>query len=262
MLVPEIIIYRSLKAIYDLVAKDYTDATNKSDTILNRMFELDDDSNAIVFGGTDDWNARAAELFTRGKTKVRNLDFYIGYNKQRSNAPSVHILLPNESNGVYNEIGNGEDGRENYIKNYGTDIAPINKVIVTRKRTKKASYHLMITSDNTMEVLITYYFLQGVLLMFSDHFELSGIKNLSYSGADLFFDASIVPDTVFHRNLNLNFDYQWTIQNAIPLELINAFNVGMCADWVDDINNYNNTGSMTPPPSDGPVTFPELNPIA
>jgi hypothetical protein len=227
MLIPEIIIYKSLNSILDMVSTDYTLASDKTHTILYDIFNKDDNGDLMVMGSTDNWYERAVKLFVIDTDKRRNLEVFVGYNLERNNITTIHILLPNETKGKFDAVGLN-DQAEIVIN----DLT--NKIEINKSRTKNSVYHLMVTSDNSTEVLITYYYLQALLLMFSDHFELKGLVNMQISGADVIIQQELSTPHIFHRNLSINFDYEYIVKTKIPIPTIEGFKISVCADLKTD----------------------------
>lgn len=213
-----------------MVSKDYVDALDKKDTILYDIFNLDDNGDLMLLGSTDNWFERAKKMFVRDNTKKRMLEVFVGYNLEKNSVPTVHILLPNESKGKFDAISLNDQSE--ILINQNT-----NKLEINKSRTKNSIYHLMVTSDNSTEVLICYYYLQALLLMFSDHFELKGLDNIQISGADVIIQQELSTPHIFHRNLAMAFDYEYHVKTKIPIPTINGFKISVCADLKTDYEN-------------------------
>jgi hypothetical protein len=177
-----------------------------------------------------DYYTQSVSILTIGVESVRKLEINIGYNMQRLSVPTIHILLPNENKGRYNTIGLGEEQGE-YTDNPSVTTIEKNKTFV-------ANYHLMITSDNSNEVLTIYYWLRAMFIMFSEHVEFEGLHNMDFSGADIQMQQDLTPPGIFHRNLSVSFDFQTNIKIKIPTTLITKLKFGVCDNLAVDIANY------------------------
>src|SRR5882757_2605062 len=107
MLIPEVILYNTVKAFFTLLATDYKNATDKTDTIIHDLFAVDNNNNVLQLEKLN-YFEQASTLFGRTDEHPRKCIVNIGYNLQRAYLPAVHILLPQETHGRYNSIGLSE----------------------------------------------------------------------------------------------------------------------------------------------------------
>lgn len=234
MTIPEIILFKIMTTFQEIVAEDYNEwpENEKQKSMLSNMFSVDDNGDTMKLG-TYDYFKQSVAIFTKDSENARNLEISIGYNTQRLSLPTVHILLPAESRGKFDSIGMSE----------GADIhfeTEQDSMITTKYKTFSSTYHLMITSDNSSEVLTIYYWLRAMFMLFSDHLNLKGLLNLQFSGADIQLTQEYVPNTIFHRNLSLSFDFESKVRIRLPKNLMTKFNVRVCQDLSKDINDYTN----------------------
>jgi hypothetical protein len=96
----------------------------------------------------------------------------------------------------------------------------------------------MITSDNSSEVMIVYYWLKAMFLLFHEELELLGLRNLNHSGQDINLQQDLAPPNIFHRNLSLAFDYESSVKMKIDMQLINSIKFGVCEDFQKDYIEY------------------------
>lgn len=227
MLIPEIVLYKTVTAFIAALKKDYDDASDKNKTILADIFKVDDNGNEMSFTYKDDLFKAAVKTFITNDDKVDTLKVFIGYNRERAEvgAPNVHIILPSENKGRMDTLGNSAHNTTD-----GTDV------FIDKSKSKIAVYHLMITSNNIEQVIATYYMLQALFLIFDFHCEQAGMRNLKISGADINFQSDI-SQNVYHRNCTIEFDYEYHIKTRIPQAVINGYNFGFCADLAEDNNN-------------------------
>lgn len=202
MIIPELTIHTFLKDMIMIINNDYAFHPDKKKTILYKMFNLDDNDTKMKLNKFDFYE-QAVSMLIKTNSDVRKLEITLGYNLSRMELPTIHILLPSETSSETQGIGNGigwdaddqfestEDGRFMYLnKNYD------------------ATYNLLITSDNSSEVVVLYNFFKYMITVLTPAMELSGLQSLRIGGGDLQFMEELIPTTVFHRNLNLSFMYE------------------------------------------------------
>lgn len=79
------------------------------------------------------------------------------------------------------------------------------------------------------------------MIMFSEHIAIQGMLNMSFSGQDIQMNQDLTPPNIFHRNLSVSFDFESQIKLSISQPLVNKYKMGICADFADDVNDYNNS---------------------
>lgn len=206
MLIPEIKIYDTLRAAITYIADDYKSQSNKSKTILDSLFNKDDFGNKLKIEGYD-YLTQAVTVFNQDTGNIRRLQVFMGYNMDRAMFPTIHILMPSESKGNMDGIGEDEGYMDAEVDNEE------NTVYETYTRSYGVTYNLMITSDNSSEVVMIYHFLKAVITSLKDHFELSGLRNISTGGQDILMQQDLVPQNIFHRNLSMSFNYETSAGN-------------------------------------------------
>lgn len=213
LLMPEIRIYETLNYIFKKVREDYNNCSNERDSILFEMFAIDENGNEVAWESFN-YFAQCKELFV-GKNPIQ---INLGYNLQVSDIACVHIILPSEN---AKPLGIGADeGYAGYRENEeGSSI----KEIYTQ--TFDANYNLIITSKNTMEVILIYNLLKASLLSLKNHIELSGLMLFKTSGQDIQLQSDLVPTHIFHRSLGLSFTYEFQASDVLAKKLIMDFDI-------------------------------------
>lgn len=200
MLIPEVVIHNVISSAFAAVIDDWNLYTDKTRTILHEVFNKDDNGDVMKIGKFN-YLEQAKSIFLKTNNNVRHIEITMGYNLERAALPTIHIILPSESKGE-NSIGMGE-GYNDY------DMDDINNQYKeTYNYTKQVTYNLLITSDNSSEVILIYHFLNYILVSLKNHIELSGLRNISFGGNDLNFQNELVPTTIFHRSLLFSFYYE------------------------------------------------------
>lgn len=215
VLMPEIVIYNTLKSIFKIVKEDFANASSEQDTILYNFFGKDENNN-IVSWETFDYFEQSKELFIN-----RNIEVNLGYNMENSGMGVVHILLPEE---IGRDFGIGAD--ENYQPNVITNISNgVDNFTPQYNKMYDANYNLMITSENTLEVLLIYNFIKASFIALHYHLELSGLRLPKFSGRDVQIQSDLVPTHIFHRSFNLSFMYEVYVPDFFSKRIIRGFSV-------------------------------------
>lgn len=214
ILMPEVIIYNTLVAIIKLLRKNLIEnSSTETESILYKLFGVDEDGNVIKMN--------SFEFFTQAKkiiTKVNNLSVNFGYNPKVAQTVALHIILPSEQGKI--SIGADEGYiEEEELDDLDTKIANINYFT----QLYESNYQIMITSDNSSEVNVVYNILKSMLLMLTEHLELSGLRNPSLSGNDIMMQDDISPAMIYHKVINLSFNYEHSVPQLIKNEVIKNF---------------------------------------
>lgn len=243
VILPEIVLYNSLKSILKVVKDDFHN-NQLEDTIIYACFAKDENGNNIQIENFN-YLEQAIAIFAN---RDREMEISLGYNMQVSGQASIHILLPSEQ-GKSLLIGASENYQPNVARDNGNQIAE------QFSNSYDATYQLMITSENSAEAILIYHFLKAVMLSLYYHFELSGLRDPKWSGQDVSIQQDLIPTHIFHRALGITFWYEVTIPNMITKKLIsglqitgiintNNTNVGTSNTTTSGLNN-NNTNIRT-----------------
>lgn len=216
-----------MKADYETHSAEPDD----SYTLLGLMFKKDDNGNNITYsGGKYNFFNQAKAILLRNNDKQRQLEHYIGYNLERQGMPSIHILLPTENKGKFDSIAHSEEDPR-----VEPDCTAEGALFAKKSTSHSAVFHLMISSDNSHEVLVIYYFLKSMFTIYSEYVGLSGLLNLTFSGQDITMQQELVPAHIFHRNLSLQFDYQSNSNYRSTATPVTQLSFRMCSDWYLDV---------------------------
>lgn len=192
--IPEIIILNSFKSVLKLIRKDYRDCVTAGDntkSLLYRLLNGDEIQRYKLF-------EQSIAVFITKESDPRHLDINLFFNAKRAPIPTLHITLPSESE-KNNSMGLGEGFRD--------PIYQGGQYIKTFNRRFTARYNLIITSDNSNEVVLLYHFFRSVLISLSPHLHLSGLENVKQGGGDIQIDPTIVPIGIFSRAIGIEFEY-------------------------------------------------------
>lgn len=242
MIVPEVILYNLIKSFMNVTQLDYNTYNNTEPdcTLLSNIFKQDDNSNIIKLDKYNFLN-QAKSMLLRDNTSSRKLQHYIGYNLERVSVPTIHILLPSDNKGRFDSIGKDETSpyiESSCIQEGDEETTP--PLFQSKKISSSSSFHLMLTSDNSHEVLIMYYWLKAMFTIFHETPELLGLRNLVFSGQDITLQENLAPPNIFHRNLTLTFDYENIYKFRSMYSQVNAMNFLVCTDLHSKLNEYYN----------------------
>jgi hypothetical protein len=204
VILPEVIIFKALKAMIAILKDDIQSIQPEEDKILDSMFnEINDILNDFVY------LKQSKEAFKN------NLHLYMGYNQEVSEYPSVHLIMNSDSENP-NMIGIGQNAfgvQENYFKDGNSS---------TYNSFFKAQFTILLSSENWSEVVLIYTVIKNVLIMLRDHFELEGLQNLTIAGQDLTLSQELMPIGIYHRSITINFTYLNEVKSLFSNKIIKS----------------------------------------
>ena len=226
ILLPEVVIYNTLKAIVSLLREDLKEnATEDEKTILYKILGIDEEGEPIKMN--------LYNYFVQAKKMIltpQNLSVNFGYNQEVAKIISLHILLPSEQG----EATIGED--EGYSEE---EIIEDDEKVATQPyftQTYNCTYQIMITSNNSSEVNVVYNILKSMLLMLVPNLELMGIRIPTLSGNDIVMQDDLTPVPIFHKVLNLTFKYEHNVPQLLRREVAKKFHFQMrVIDYNDNV---------------------------
>lgn len=201
ILIPELVIYQTLENITKYIRDDLkANEADETKSFLYRLLGLDDDGNPMKMNRYN-YFVQAKKIFN----SVQNLNINFGYNFEVAKIISFHIILPSEQP---SSIPLGED------EGYQTEIEEGN-VQLKFCQMFSSTYQIMITSDNSNEVNIVYHIYKSLLITLVPHLSLKGLLNPKLSGNDVVFQDDQMPMGIFHKVLNLSFDYELVVPQLL-----------------------------------------------
>lgn len=203
ILIPEIIIYKSLKSFFEVCKLDYKNKIDKTETYLYRIFGKDENGNDLIFENVKIFE-QAVDLLTENPTAQRQLQINLGFNLERVELPTLHLMLPDEQPG---NVAIGSD--EGYAESVLTKTSQT--LVKTYTARNHVAFNILLTSKNYLEIIIIYNFLKSIIISLQKHLELNNLQNVAIGGSDVMFDDSILPPYVFSRNFNMKFTYDYTV---------------------------------------------------
>ena len=210
MLIPEVVIYNSIRNIVNFLKEDYKGNSDKSKSYLGLLLS---DS-----GGIENYNflEQADSVFGEKNDNPRDIQVNMFFNKKMANIPSVHLMMAGDGEQVEGE-GIGVD--EGYIG--GTEVENDDDTVTYRNkfsRRYKGAYNIVITSDNSNEVLLLYNVLRACGVAITQSLNLAGIESARLSGSDINLNPDSVPNGVFARSLTLQYQYEIRVPSLFTSE--------------------------------------------
>lgn len=206
IIMPEVVIYNALESIIRYVRKDLNDKKNEQETILYKLVGQNIDGKEF---NMNRWNffKQAKKIFT----DEQNLSVNFGFNFEVAKIVSIHIVLPSEE-AAESAIGQDEG--------YGTIIDENGELQKFFTQNFRSNYQIIITSNNSSEILTVYHILKAMLLMIFPHFEIMGLRLNKLSGSDLMFKDDLMPNGYYNKVINLSFNYELKVPQIMQREII------------------------------------------
>lgn len=185
---------QTVKAVVDYILKflreDYREKADKKDSYLYLLFGQYENNSSY-----DYWKNSVA-LLTRNSDHPRTIETHFFLNRNRFSLPTIHVTINSDANGA---DGLGFD--QSYIEE-GTSGGR-----ETAQREINTRFQIVVTSDNTFEVLIMYHALKCCLIGNNHLLTLNGLQNPSIKGGDIILNDSLNPQGVYARAIFLDCFY-------------------------------------------------------
>ena len=192
--IPEIILLNTIKTALTYIRTDYNNnLADETKSILYRLLNTQEIQRYKLYD-------QSKAVFITDVDEPRFLDVNLFFNSTRAHIPTIHITLPSETT-VNNTLGIGEGYRDDI---FDSTLGTYRNVYNRRFR---ASYNLVITSDNTNEVVLIYNTMRSILISLINHLNLSGLEKIDLGGRDIQINTTLVPTNIFMRSISLDFEY-------------------------------------------------------
>lgn len=193
--VPEFLIFDTLKNILKYIKDDYTEAVNKNDSFLLQIIH---DLGLQRYK----YDKQAIAVFVKESDDPRALTVEMMLNMKKIGPPTIHVTVPSDSN-AQNAIGGSQNSFQDIVYYEGTK-----EYRNTFSRRLRTTLSLVITSDNSNEVVLIYHIVRALLISLQNHLALLGLENLTFGGQDLSLMSDKIPPNMYFRALNLGIEYQ------------------------------------------------------
>lgn len=195
--IPEITVFQALNALLEYIRSDFKNNPNEEKTFLYKNLKGEQIEGIDLY-------QESKKLFLPTNKSQRAFKISMGYDLNRANLPTMHIIVPSDIDGGINGLG----GDEGYIRS-NDESRETKETIYSRGF--GAQYNLLITSDNQYELLIIYHLFRALLVATTPQLDNDGkfgLRNLKLSGQDITLQQDLVPVHIFHRILAINFVYE------------------------------------------------------
>lgn len=206
---PEIELYKYIKGVVGVLRDDIS--RNPTNSFVDRHFK-DDAVGKYVFA------KEIKSVISRPEINDNFLDVKLFFDAKRANIPTIHVTLPFEKGGnKIDGVGTDEgyEGRRESVEGSYRNFT----------RTFATSYNIVISTSNSLETIGLYRVLQAALVQYTESMAAYGFNNLKISGGELQLHPDVIPHGVFLRSINLDFDYQLTVEKMLPDSYLTDFMV-------------------------------------
>lgn len=215
MVVPEFILQQTLESMLKFIREDYVanTATPQKSYLYNML-------NGVAFQRYNFYE-QAKQVICGPADDPRYLIVDLMFNTERNGAPTIHITLPGETGGQGDGIGSDE-GYEDLIvdteADEDNDIAGVDIPVYVRRIS--ATYNIVVSSDNTNEIIFLYHFTRALLIAVIPHLSLSGLQNIVFGGRDLQPYPELA-NRFYMRAINLSLQYDTGAPSKFKLTIPN-----------------------------------------
>jgi hypothetical protein len=218
--IPEYILLDHVEKAIKYLRDDYAAQTDPDKSYLRRVLY----DNRIQ---RYDLIEQAESVFIQEIDNPRYLEVDLMWNMQRDGLPTIHITLPSEQTHVGgNGIGTDEGYRENIFEESVYDeetneLITQGSITPIYTRRYQSVYNIVITSDNSNEVILIYHTLRALLISLIRSLSEAGLQNIAFGGQDVQLYGGIVPKNIYMRAITVSLQYETSALSIFPQPLFN-----------------------------------------
>jgi hypothetical protein len=218
VLIPEVVLFDILNKALDYLRNDYANQTDKSKSFLMRVLE-----NKIL--ERYNFQTQAIQVFIDNDLgNQRYLETNLMFNMEREGLPTIHLTLPSEQTQTGgNGIGSDEGYMDSIIveSTYNGDGSLNTQGNITAVFTRRfqSTYNIVITSDNSNEVILIYHTLRALLIALIPSISLAGLENVAFGGQDVQLNSSLAPKNMYVRAITVTLQYETSAPSIFPQPL-------------------------------------------
>ena len=216
---PELILMRVLTSIITLLRNDLEQTEDEKETLLYKIMGVDENGNGLQLNLYNVFAQAKKMILNKG-----NLSINYGYNQKVAQNLSLHIILPSENATM--TIGADEGYMEEAIEDDEGNLQAAQQYFT---QTYKSTYQIMITSNNSAEVMVIYNVLKCMMLMLVEQLELLGLRTPEFSGNDIVMQDDLIPTPLFHKVFNVSFQYENNVPQCLKNDVAKNFYFAMRA---------------------------------
>jgi hypothetical protein len=175
----------------------------------------------MTTGGADyDFYTQAKEIFLRDSNSPRKIQTGLMFPRQVQSTPHVHVREPAKQNGNFNSIGAGFS--VNPVAGIGGNV------IDEYRDTKRASYEIVITSDNPMDTILISEVMYSLMLGAYD--TLSQLfTTFNFSMRELIMNQDIHTPFLYVKSITIDAQYENTATSIADKGYLNSLIFNMLA---------------------------------
>ena len=204
-LIPEFEVLNVVQLALDFIRKDYDAQLEPENSYLVRLLQGDGLKRY-------DFVTEAKKIFLADIDDPRYLEAHLMFNFERAGAPTIHIVLPSEQTAEQNNGIGLDEGYDDYIFDDEQDPTTYT---ATFTREFQSNYSIVITSENTNEVILIYHVLRALLISLTQHLGLKGIRGIKLGGHDLSVNDKSFPQNIFFRAINMSLQYETSCPDVV-----------------------------------------------
>lgn len=220
VVIPEFILLNIVDRALNYLRNDYAEQEDKDKSFLNMVLV----GNAIE---RYDLATQAKQVFIdNDETNDRFLEVHLMFNMKREGLPTIHLTLPSEQTQTG---GNGIGSDEGYMNEIIVDTTynedgTINEngsATPVYTRAFQSTYNIVITSDNSNEVILIYHTLRALLIALIPSISLEGLKNVAFGGQDVQLYQGLANKNMYVRAITVTLQYETSAPSIFPKAFVN-----------------------------------------
>lgn len=84
----------------------------------------------------------------------------------------------------------------------------------------QSTYNIVITSDNSNEVVLIYHTMRALLIGLIPSINLAGLQNLAFGGQDVQLYSGLAPKNMYVRAITVTLQYETSAPSIFPLPMV------------------------------------------
>lgn len=197
LVVPEFILHDTVERLVEFIRTNFVTAETIEQSFIYQL------TNTVGFERYGYYEQAKTVLIDNGVGSPRELNIQLGFNIKHNKVPSIHIVMPSESD-TQNAIGTDEGSFNLSVE----DIDPSYMYRNVYARRYNAIYDIVIFSDNLNEVVMLYHIFKSLIVSSIPHLDASGLNKVRITGSDLSPYMELAPKELFSRAIRLSFEYE------------------------------------------------------
>jgi hypothetical protein len=174
-----------------------------------------------------DLQTQAIEVFIDNNPEnPRFLEVNLMFNMEREGLPTIHLTLPSEQtqtggNGIGVDQGYQDVIVEDTEYDENGNMIFQGKITEVYTRRFQSTYNIVITSDNSNEVILIYHTLRALLISLIPSMSLAGLENVALGGQDVQLNSGLAPKNMYVRSITLTLQYETSSPSIFPQLIFN-----------------------------------------